>query len=257
MQFGYGTGALFGERVDVTGSGIGPQQFGVLQNVEITVDFTLRDLYGQHQFPVAIARGQGRITGTIGMARILGRVYSDLFWGETPAAGQFSISEHEIQVIPATPPYTVTVGNAATFNDDLGVFLANNAAAFNRVTTPTVSGDYSVNEVTGVYTFASVDASKQVLISYAYDTASSGRKIVLSNRFQGYTPAWQATFYQPISPGPPGAGGQFLPRSFRLNACVSTRLAMPNTQDAFELHNINFSAFADAAGIIGTFSTRE
>jgi len=63
MQLSFGSGAAWGERTDVTGSGIGPRQFGVLQDIQIDFDWSDKELYGQLQFPVAIARGQGKITG--------------------------------------------------------------------------------------------------------------------------------------------------------------------------------------------------
>jgi hypothetical protein len=61
MQLSFGSGALWGERSDVTGSGIGPRQFGVLQDIQIDFDWTNKELYGQLQFPVAIARAKARL----------------------------------------------------------------------------------------------------------------------------------------------------------------------------------------------------
>ena len=57
MQLSFGSGAVWGERTDVTGTGIGPRQFGVLQDIRIDFDWTDKPLYGQLQFPLAIARG--------------------------------------------------------------------------------------------------------------------------------------------------------------------------------------------------------
>ena len=44
MQLAFGAGALWGSRTDVTGSGIGPDQFGILQDVQIDWDFLEREL---------------------------------------------------------------------------------------------------------------------------------------------------------------------------------------------------------------------
>ena len=85
MQLSFGSGAVWGERTDVIGSGIGPRQFGVLQDIQIDFDWTDKELYGQLQFPVAVARGQGKITGKAKFAQILGLLYSDIFFGLTPA----------------------------------------------------------------------------------------------------------------------------------------------------------------------------
>jgi hypothetical protein len=140
MQLSFGSGAVWGERTDVTGSGIGPRQFGILQDIQIDFDWTDKELYGQLQFPVAIARGQGKISGKAKFAQILGLLYSDIFFGTTAATGQFAVSQLEAATVPAVTPYTVTVANAATYNDDLGVIYAGTGKRFNRVTTPSVPG---------------------------------------------------------------------------------------------------------------------
>lgn len=248
MQLMFGSGALWGERTDVTGSGIGPRQFGVLQDCSIDFSFDEKPLYGQYQFPQAVARGQGKITGTIKYARILGLLYSDLFFGETVATGQFGVSELEAGTVPASSPYVVTVANAATYNDDLGVFYAATGIAFNRVTTPTASGQYSVNFATGQYTFSSADSGAAVVISYAYNVTSSGNKLTITNQFQGTTPTFKGTFYQTYQ----GKG-----TSIRLNACICSKLTFPNRVDEWAIEDLSFSAFADASGTIGILSTVE
>src|ERR1700758_5191391 len=95
MQLSFGSGAVWGERTDVTGTGIGPRQFGVLQDIHIDFDWTDKPLYGQLQFPLAIARGQGKITGTAKFAQILGLLYSDIFFGQNASLGQFNVSQLE------------------------------------------------------------------------------------------------------------------------------------------------------------------
>ena len=35
MQLAFGAGALWGNRTDITGSGIGPDQFGILQSIDL------------------------------------------------------------------------------------------------------------------------------------------------------------------------------------------------------------------------------
>jgi hypothetical protein len=87
MQLSFGSGAVWGERTDVSGSGIGPRQFGVLQDIQIDFSWSDKELYGQLQFPVAIARGQAKITGKAKFAQILGLLYSDIFFGVTQQPG--------------------------------------------------------------------------------------------------------------------------------------------------------------------------
>ena len=125
MQLAFGAGALWGNRTDVTGTGIGPDQFGILQDVQIDFDWTTKELWGQFQFPVDIARGQGKIAGKAKFARIFGAIYGDLFFGQTPAIGQLTVSENEAANVPATTPFTIAVANASGYADDLGIYYAN------------------------------------------------------------------------------------------------------------------------------------
>ena len=248
MQLSFGSGAVWGERTDVTGSGIGPRQFGVLQDIQIDFDWSDKELYGQLQFPVAIARGQGKITGKAKFAQILGLLYSDIFFGLTPATGQFAVSQLEAATVPATTPYAVTAANAASFNDDLGVSYAASGERFNRVTTPSAAGQYAVDFATGVYTFSSADASAAVLISYTYSIVTSGNRLTLTNQPMGITPTFKATFYTAYN----GSG-----TALRLNACTANKLSLPTKLDTWTISELDFTAFADASGTIGCLSTVE
>jgi hypothetical protein len=248
MQLSFGSGAVWGERTDVTGSGIGPRQFGVLQDIQIDFDWTDKELYGQLQFPVAIARGQGKITGKAKFAQILGLLYSDIFFGSAPATGQFAVSQLEAATAPAATPFTVTVANASSYNDDLGVAYAGTGKRFNRVTTPAAAGQYSVNFSTGVYTFSSADASAALLISYTYNIATSGNKLAITNQVMGMTPTFKATFYTNYN----GNG-----TALRLNACTANKLSLPTKLDTWTISELDFMAFADASGTIGYLSTVE
>jgi hypothetical protein len=254
MQLSFGAGALWGNRTDVTGSGIGPDQFGILQDVQIDWDWTTKELWGQFQFPVDIARGQGKIAGKAKFARIFGAIYGDLFFGQTPAAGQLTVAENEAAVVPSGTPYTVTVANAANYADDLGLFYASGSNAgnrFSRVTTPSAAGQYSVNLATGIYTFAAADAGAALLVSYLYN-AGAGKKLVLTNQLIGFTPTFKATFYTTKTTQGVPAGLALV-----LNACTATKLSLPTKTDDYEIQEFDFSAFADAAGTIGTLSVNE
>jgi hypothetical protein len=253
MQLAFGSGALWGERTDLgTVTGVGPRQFGVLQDVTIDFDWTDKELYGQYQFPVAIGRGQAKITGKAKFARVLGLLYSDLFFGIATSTGQFGVQEYEADTVPATTPFQITVANAASYNDDLGVYYATGSQAagapFNRVTTPSAAGQYSVNFATGVYTFSSADAGLAVLISYTYNITSTGQKITITNQLMGTMPTFKATFYTTYS----GKG-----TALRLNACTASKLSLPTRIDDWTIEELDFMAFADPTGTIGYFSTVE
>jgi hypothetical protein len=142
----------------------------------------------------------------------------------------------------------VTVANASSYNDDLGVVYAANGRRFNRVTTPSAAGQYSVNFATGVYTFAAADANAALLISYTYSITTSGNKLTLTNQVMGTTPTFKATFYTTYS----GEG-----TALRLNACTANKLSMPTKIDDWTISELDFMAFADASGTIGYLSTVE
>jgi hypothetical protein len=197
---------------------------------------------------VAIARGQGKITGKAKFAQILGLLYSDIFFGVTPATGQFAVSQLEAATVPATTPYALTAANAASYNDDLGVSFAASGERFNRVTTPSAAGQYAVNFATGVYTFSSADADAAVLISYTYNIGTSGNRLTLTNQPMGITPTFKATFYTAYN----GIG-----TALRLNACTANKLSLPTKLDTWTVSELDFTAFADASGTIGYLSTVE
>ena len=257
-QYPFGTGALWVERTDVTGSGIGPTQVGVLQDCSINYDATVKELRGQLLFPDDIAIGERKITVTAKHGRLFGAIFSDIVFGVTASTGAITVASGEAWSVPATSTYTVTVTNSATYVLDLGVYMVTPGGSstiaagikFTRVTTPTVSGQYSVNQSTGVYTFAAADASAAVKINYAYNL-TAGLKSSITNQLQGVTPTFKTTFYTQRS----GINNNAM--TWTLNACVCSKLTLPSRMADYQIPNLDFSAFADASGNIGTISTTE
>lgn len=247
MQLIFGIGALWGTRNDV--AGVGPDQFGVLQDNTIDFSFELKELYSQLQFPLDIARGKGKITGKAKIARVFGALYADLFFGSTYSTGEDNVSENEQHTIVSA---AVTVTNASTYVSDLGVYY--NAAGNNRFTyvtgAPTAAGTYTIGS-NGIYTFFTADIGQSVAISYVY-TDTSGKTIELTNNFMGYTPTFMGTFYQQRNTQ--GASGQL---TLRLNECVSNHFSLPSKIDDYAIPDFDFSAFSSGTNSIGTLSTTE
>jgi len=158
------------------------------------------------------------------------------------------VSQLEAATVPAATPYTANVANAASYNDDLGVVYASSGKRFNRVTTSSAAGQYSVNFATGVYTFSSADASAAILVSYTYNIVTSGNKLTMTNQSMGITPTFKATFYTNYN----GSG-----TALRLNACTANKLSLPTKLDTWTVSELDFMAFADASGTIGYLSTVE
>lgn len=247
-MFSFGSGVLQGFRTDVATQT--PINFGLIQECSLDLAFDTKELYGQSQFPVAIARGKAKFGGKAKMARISGLALGTLFFGITPVAGQVATSFGEgPTAVPATP-FTITPANAATFVDDLGVVNSATGLPFSKVASGPTAGQYSVNATTGVYTFASADnvSGISVLISYTYTIAGTGEKIVITNQLLGTTPTFQANLFTTF---------QSKAMNFKLPNCVSSKLVMATKLDDFVLPDFDFSIFADAGGAVGTWSFAE
>lgn len=116
-MYSFGSGVLLGTRTDIANAT--PVNFGLVQDVTIEETATIKELTGQFQRPVAIARGTIKTTGKAKVARISGMAFANLFYGVTPAAGQIATSFAETGTITSSSTYTVLVlMAAAAFADE-------------------------------------------------------------------------------------------------------------------------------------------
>ncbi|HTS92237.1 MAG TPA: hypothetical protein VMG55_09575 [Stellaceae bacterium] len=244
-QYSFGSGVLFGTRTDVANAT--PIRFGALQDVSIDFSFTLKELHGQYQFPLAVGRGTGKITGKAKFAQINGLTLNALFFGQAQATGQTLTSLTEAQSVPASTPFTVTVANAATFAIDLGVVYAATGLPLAKVASAPALGQYAVSAA-GVYTFAAADTGAAVLVTYTFTQTTSGNTAVIANQLLGAAPAFQANFYEIFN------GKQV---NLQLNQCVAQKLTLATKLEDFTVPEFDFMAFADAAGNLGKISVAE
>lgn len=244
-MFSFGSGVLIGTRTDIANGT--PINFGLVQAVTIDESATIKELYGQNQRAVAIARGTIKTTGKATVAKISGIAIASLFYGYVPAAGQLatSFAEAGSTAIPATP-FQLTVSNAATFVDDLGVLNALTGTPFAKVASAPAIGQYSVTA--GVYLFNTGDTGKIVLFSYTYTIPAVGQKFTVTNQLLGTTPTFSCQFYTTFQ-------GNAL--SLKINNCTSSKLAMASKLEDFTIPEFDFSCFADAAGNVMTWSFGE
>ncbi len=244
MQYSFGSGALFGR--SLTNSPATPVQFGALQGASIDISFTAKELHGGNQFPLALGRGKGKITGKADFAQINAQVFNDLFFGNAnPASSSVRTSLHESATIASN---IVTATYNTAYVADLGVIRASDGAVYTRVTSGPAGLQYSANETTGVYSFNTSQNAVAVLVSYTYTDASNGKKITLTNQALGNSPTFMAVFTN-----------TFNSKSLTivLNSCMSSKLSIATKLEDFTSPNFDFMAFADASGNIGTISTDE
>lgn len=246
------TSVAFGSGVLIatpSGANATPVQFGALQDVTLDFSFSSKQLFGQYQFPIAFARGEGKISGKAKFANIDGPLYNSCFFGQTLAAGQKLWSYNEAGAVASSSPYTYATANASAFDADLGVVYASSGLALTRVATAPAVGQYTL--AAGVYTFNSGDSGKAILVSYSYTqtAAGSGTRAVLSNKLMGAAPTFQIDFYQTNANA---TAGQW---SLRLYNCVSTKLTVATKIQDFGIPELDFEAFANAANNLGEINT--
>ena len=245
-MYSFGSGVLIGTRTDVPGAT--PVNFGLVQGVTIDESATVKELYGQNQRAVAIARGTIKTTGKATVARISGLAMASLFYGVTPIAGQVMTAFAEASAVPAGTPYTASAANAATWVDDAGVIYAATGLPLTLVPSgqPLSAGQYSV--AAGAYTFAAADSGKGLLLNYTYRLTTSGQSFIVTSQLLGTTPTFKAKFFTTF---------QGNPLSLQLNNCTSSKFSMGSKLEDFMMPEFDFSCFADAAGNVMTWNFGE
>lgn len=253
-QFVFGTGSLWGTQTqDAYGNTIAnltPLKFGEVQDVGIDMSRDIKLLHGQLMMPVAVGGGKMKIDVKAKFARIMGRLFSDLFFGQSITGGTLTgvVNDTTGATIPATP-YQITVvpPSSGTYVRDLGVIDAN-GLPYSRVASAPATGQYSVT-AGGQYTFAAADTGKQVFISYTYTATSANAKVIsLVNLPMGYIP----TFGMDLAVS---FGGKQM--NWRFPNCAAGKLSFDPKQDDFTQLDMDIAVFADSAGNIGTVVSAE
>lgn len=249
-QFIFGSGSMYATPlVDATGAAIAiptPVKFLACQDIAIDMSFDTKMLYGQNQFPLALARGKGKITVKAKNGQVNGALFNGAFFGQTLATGQDAyVQDLTGSAIPATPfLITPTPPSAGVWAADMGVRNAS-GIPMTRVVSAPATGQYSVSA--GLYTFAAADTGLVVYIDYRY-TVATGKKIAIGNQLLGSTPTVALDIVVPY-------GGKFL--TLKFPQAVAGKLGMATKLDDFTIPEFDFDCFADATNNVGTISLGE
>jgi hypothetical protein len=235
-QYAFGTGNLFLMPV----GGGAPIQFGALQDVNVSFSGAKKELYGASAFPVDTARGKQKIDGKATFAQIDPALYNAVYFGQTLTVGEKIPTFNEAGTIPSTP-FQITVANSATFSIDLGVYFASSGIALTQVVSGPTTGQYSVNNATGVYTFAAADTGQAVVLNYLYTSASTGKTLAVTNQLMGSIPVFQLVLANKTK----GKSS-----SLKLYACTSSKLDFPFKLDDYMMSSLDFSVQDDGSGRI-------
>jgi hypothetical protein len=238
MLDAFGPGLLFLTRTDVANST--PINIGSAN--EFNVDFAgnIKELFGSNQLPIDAARGTIKVTGKAKAATISGLAWNAAFFGNNFSTGGFKWNVGEAASVPASTPWTVTVTNAANFDKDLGVVFDATGIPLVKVASAPATGQYSVSAV-GVYTFASADANKAVLITYT-STVTTGQTLTISNQLIGSAPIFQLDYYTSRN------NKAFVAR---YNSVQCNKLSFAAKLEDFIMPELEFSMFVDASNTLG------
>jgi hypothetical protein len=244
MQFGFGSGLLYTKRTDIAAQG--PVRFGAFQDMQLDFSGDIKELFGQNQFALDVARGKVKIEGKAKLAQISAPLMNAVFFGGTISAGQILSVYQEAGAIPGSTAYTITSTHAADFETDLGVHYLATGNPFLRVASGPTIGQYTVDESTGIYTFAAADASVNVLLDYTY-SATTGWTMASGNPLMGNTPKFSTTFTQQYE-------NNIL--TISMPNCVGSKFTLPTKIDDYVIEEFDFQAFSGSGSPI-TISTSQ
>ncbi|MDI3260042.1 MAG: hypothetical protein QJR02_10140 [Sinobacteraceae bacterium] len=237
QQTFFSSGELWGIDSDALST---PSRFGTLQDVSIDFTFTQKELRGQNLFAEKVANSEGKIMGKAKFGRIDLVMFNNLYFGNTITSGRIRTVSKEAAAIPSATPWQVTVANAANFRSDLGVTDVTTGKRMEKVASTPATGQYSVS-TGGVYTFASADANKAILIDYTYNDTTSGRTVSVVNTPSGLAPTFQVILREKDDSGEFG---------IQLLSCVSSKLTLASKLGDYMIPEFDFAAFANASGQI-------
>ena len=121
-MFVFGSGVLTGTQLNVATPT--PINFGLVQKVSVDTSVSVKELYGQYAFPVAVGSGTRKVQCKAALARFSGQALGRLFYNQAPTSGSTISQFAEVHSVPASTPYTITVTNSAHFVADQGVVYA-------------------------------------------------------------------------------------------------------------------------------------
>jgi|ERR1700722_217940 len=249
-----GTGVIF---VNPSGgnlaSNVTPFRPFTIQNFDLTVKGKVQKLMGQYNTAENLARVDQEFSFKFEMGRVDFFALNQMFYADTFAGGGHVVQVTEQHTVPATSPYTITIAppSSGTFYQDLAVEYAGAfGARFVKGTPSATAGIYSVVETTGVFTFASGDASAAIQISYAYTIASTpGTGYQANGQFQGWCPALDLWVYENYK-------GNYLATAngtIHLTNAVLAEIGYSHKRDNYEMCSISGECAMNNSGLIAEY----
>ena len=253
MRLMFGSGQLFALPGAFYGGSFAasPVWFATLQDVDITIDATIKELRGNLQFPDDTAISDKKVTWKSGYGRFSIDTWNNIYFGDTISTGSNSGGTGagggvpQVQESFTTNATTWTVQHAANFTQDMGVLYKSNLQALQKVTGVPTQGQYNVSA--GVYGFNISDNNTAMLVSYRYGV-TTGRVLVVQSHVQGWGPSFEMLLSQPYQEITPG-----IPNYLDLYACKCGKLTAPLKRADYLISDLEGQAYSNSAGFLGEF----
>ncbi len=245
----FGPGILIVQRTDITTPA--PVNVGFAQEFSFDASATSKQLYGQNQWPLVVARGTIKGTAKIKAATLSGLAWAAAFYGGSGASttNQFAWNVGSTFSLSTASTAAIQVGSSLTFDTDLGVVYAASGLPLQRVSTGSEAlGKYSVTTGSpGLYNFSAADTTagpaggQGIKVTFT-NTTTVGQSILHTNQLIGTTPTFQLDYFTQLSQ--PTAK----PFAIRLYACVAAKHMLPFKLEDFSIPEFDVDFFALANG---------
>ena len=101
-MFVFGSGVLTGTQLNVPTPT--PINFGLVQKVSVDTSVSVKELYGQYAFPIAVGSGTRKVTCKASLARFSGQALGRLFYNQAPTPARRYPSSLRCITFPRQPP---------------------------------------------------------------------------------------------------------------------------------------------------------
>jgi hypothetical protein len=252
-MFVFGGGDAWFTPLQNTAANPTPMQLFAIQECSIEFSASSKSMMGKQQFPLAVARTEGKVAVKVKFGNVYLKLWNDIFFGASVVAGSETIGIPR-QSNPAGTTATPTVPAGSTFFQDLGVADATSGKQMTLLASAPVAG-VSYEEAAGVYTFGSGQGA--TLISFSVKTTATtgtGFSSNVTNQPMGTMPIGQ--FFLSNTQYANLDGSQNV--SVRLPACIAAKMTpLPGKNNDWDYTEMEFEAFSDNAGNICYLSSDE
>lgn len=244
-QFGSGTAFVtpFGPAAAANPS---PIQLQTLQESNIDISNSQKELMGKNQFAVAIARTTGKMECKFKFANLNIKGMNDLFFGGAVQTGQeIGVPDFSSAITSHAAIISTTNGmpSGATFGRNLGVRNGLTGKQMTLVIASAEVAGISYSFSAGTYTFASGETATTASISFTY-TVSTGFSSTVQNLPMGTQPQLDVTLMNAQYVSADGSLNCLL----RFPLMVSAKFSLPYKNEDFVITEFDCSAQADAQG---------